>query len=217
MPKCARCGTSVKAGETPCPGCGLVNPGMPAPRPQLTPRQLYFRFAGVLGVIVVVGGGVGAWLYRQAEPTAPMCDSASVASGVSELIHDNAVHELSPAEAVRFPVSGFAKFLNFDGSDNGARSVRRACAAVLQLGLDEPSLASVERIITLGQAARGGAGELIATSWHASERRLEIPVKFGVASAPGGGGAPWDLSVDEASVAGIRDLVRLISRASAVR
>jgi len=217
MPQCRRCRREVEPGAAVCGYCELKDPLAESAGPaQATPKQRRMLIGAILGAFVIVGCGAGAVWYRYSQPTAPSCDAPGVTSGISDLIHENAVHELTPTEAARFPAAAFSKLTNVETIDGNAHAAKRVCSAIVLLVLDERALAATEKIVAMRQVPRG-AGELLLKSWHASERRLEVPVKWDLAPAPGGGDSPWDLSIDEASVAGIRDAVVLIARASAAQ
>lgn len=213
--KCRRCRREVPDDATKCDYCELENPTAApvSPEPQHAERSKRVYMMAALGGLIVVGAGLGAWYSKRNAPSAPACDAASITGGVAELMHDNSVHELTPAEAERFPVAAFAKLTGIESATGNGPAQQRACSAVVQLALDERALAAVERLAA-GGATRSATMDMLTTSWHASERRLEVKVKYNVAPLPSGGDAPWDLQLDEATVAGVRDLVRLIVKAS---
>lgn len=212
---CRRCHRMNPADAAKCSYCNLPNPasgptGVGADGKSRNPLYVFRYYFGSAALVVVLVVAWGVVRLTRSAPAAPACDDAKISGAVADLLHENAVYELSPDAAARFPRAVFATFTGVE-SAQAASADHRSCKAVLTMVFDAMTTAAVEKLVAKPPATATPATKtLLASAWHASAQRLELPIRYGIVAGKDAS-SPWDLSADPGSVSSLRDVVRLVA------
>jgi hypothetical protein len=192
-----------------------------------------YHFAGLVGLLLV--GGVAWQVLRPKPPATPECGDAKYVAGFRELLHDNAVHELTPERAAAFPEAIFTlenaeratvagattaeglkavkRIVNEAAIRAGGQDVVRSCTAQLVLKLDAARTAAVKSLLANPAPLPADVRTTLAESWHASREQLELQVAYAIVTSADKTPYTWEISADEGSVASTRDVVVTIALA----
>jgi hypothetical protein len=209
---CRRCGRHNPSDAATCHYCELPSPatgptGVGADGRSRNPLVV-FRWYFASAAFVIVGViSYGVLKVTSNGPSAPACDDPRITSNVAEIVHENAVYELTPAVAARFPVTTFAGLTKFD--PNGDATANRKCRGVMTMVLDSAATGAVARLVAKPPASAPAVGALIAKSWHASTLQLELPIAYSISKA--GEGAGWEMNLDATAMSAIRDVIRVVA------